>query len=150
MIEIKEKICRQLKAQLELKAAEARQALAALKESRNSETKSSAGDKYETGRAMVQMEMDKHEVQLSKTQSLIHELSRIDIERPYEKAETGSLVLTTQGNYFISVGLGKLEVGEETVYVISLASPVGMLLKGKRAGDTVQFQGKDFTIKEIL
>ncbi len=37
------------------------------KESRNNDTKSSAGDKYETGRAMMQIELDKNEAQLNKT-----------------------------------------------------------------------------------
>jgi hypothetical protein len=123
--------------------------LAALKESRDGETKSSAGDKYETARAMTQIEMEKTEVQLENIRLLQHELSRIDLDNTYHTAETGSLVITGESKYFISVGIGKVVVGNETVYVISAASPLGQFLSGKSAGDKGIFQGKEFRIQSI-
>ena len=149
MKEFKKEICEQLQAMLAAKAAEALQMLATLKESRDGETKSSAGDKYETARAMTQIEMEKTEVQLENIRLLQHDLSRIDLDQPYNTVETGSLVITGEGKYFISVGIGKVIVGNETVYVISAASPLGRFLSGKSAGDQGTFQGKEFRIQSI-
>jgi hypothetical protein len=56
---IKEEIHQTLMKQLEEQILQAKQDLSLAKESRDSDTKSSAGDKYETGREMMQREMDK-------------------------------------------------------------------------------------------
>ena len=119
-------------------------------DSRNNETKSSAGDKFETGRAMVQYELEKAQVQLGKTLWLEKELSKIDILKTHNQAMFGCLVITTQGNYFIAVAWGKIEVDEETVFCISLSSPLGKILQNKRVGDTVNFQGNEICITRIL
>lgn len=149
-LSIKVQIYDQIKTILEAKASAAKLAIASAKESRDNDTKSSAGDKYETGRAMMQMEMDKSEMQLSKALSQISELSKIDLNRQYQKVEFGSLVLSSQGNYFISIGIGKIEVENTIYYAISLASPIGALLNKKSIGSVVSFQGKEITIKDIL
>jgi len=119
------------------------------KESRNSETKSSVGDKYETSRAMVQFEIEKHTIQLLKAQQQKHELSQINLQKKYNNVDFGSLVFTNHGNYFISIGLGKIEVGNETFYCISLASPIGKVFHNKGVGNKINFQGKDFVLLEI-
>lgn len=120
------------------------------KESRDNETKSTAGDKYETGRAMVQFELEKNSEQLNKAIQLKNELAKIDLSKNYDKAVFGSIVKTTQENYFISVGLGKINVGLETFYAVSMASPIGKILNKKQVGDYVNFQGKKIRITEIL
>ena len=119
------------------------------KESRDSETKSSVGDKYETSRTMAQIEIQKNETQLQKTRMLQKELSKIEINKIFDVVEFGSLVLTNQEHYFISLGLGKIIVDEKEIFAISLASPIGKSLEGKKIGDTVQFQQKEIEILEI-
>jgi len=123
--------------------------IAATLAARNSDTKSSAGDKHEVGRAMVQQELDQLETQLSKVQVMQQELARVPPERVYEHAGFGSLVGTDQGNYFIAIGLGAVEVDGETCYAISLASPIGQALKDKGVGDAVDFNGKRITVEKI-
>jgi len=44
------------------------------KKSRDNETKSSVGDKFETGRARLQTEIDRYNIQLNKTRQLKNEL----------------------------------------------------------------------------
>lgn len=120
------------------------------KESKNNETKSSAGDKYETGRAMMQQEQEKNEIQLSKNLNLKNLLLQIDLEQDYKTIKFGSLVITNQGKYFIAVGLGKIKIENETYFVISLDSPIGKLLTGKLPGEKVTFRTNQIEIKEIL
>lgn len=78
-----------------------------------------------------------------------NEIARINLEKEYKKVEFGSLVITSEGNYFISIGIGKLVVDNNIYYFVSLASPIGIAIKDKIAGDSVQFQGRQITIKEI-
>ena len=147
---VKEQICNKLQEMLGRKVEIAIRAIESAKEARDNDTKSSAGDKYETGRAMMQIELEKNEVQLSRAINLQKELSRINTQKEYNKVEFGSLVVTNQGAYFISIGIGKIEVNNENYYSISLASPIGKLLKDKIVGDRVQFQGREFTIRDIV
>ena len=125
-------------------------AIGLAKESRDNDTKSSAGDKYETGRAMMQLEMDKNEAQKSKILNLKRELSRINVQKEYSKAEFGSLIASNQGNYFISVGIGKMELANKIYYSVSLVSPIGKLLHNKKVGDKFLFQKKEFVINSIV
>lgn len=148
--EIKELIISRLHEIVDLKIETASSAVESAKESRNSDTKSSAGDKHETGRAMMQIELEKNEIQLNKALALKQELNQIIIRNKFKKVEYGSLVITDQGNYFISIGIGKLEISKEVYYAISLASPIGKLLQNKTTGDKVQFQEKEINIKEII
>lgn len=146
---IKEVLYQQLKTILEQKQATAKIAIQAAIEARDNETKSSAGDKHETGRAMMQREQARNEAQLNKIITLKNELQQVKIQQKSTKVMLGSLVCTTRGNYFLSIGLGKLMVQADTYYAISTAAPIGQLLLGKKVGEEVQFQGKTFSIKTI-
>lgn len=134
---------------LKVRIDDAMQTIASAMESRNNDTKSSAGDKFETGREMIQMEINNNEIQLNKAHILQQELSKIDLHKISEKIEPGSLVITNHENYFISVAMGKIMVDDQTYYAISLASPIGLLLSGKRKGDQVSFQNRTLEIQEL-
>ena len=67
-----------------------------------SETKSSAGDKHETGRAMLQLERERLGNQLAEAKKLQESLRKLQIENTYNKVAFGSLVRTNQLNYFIA------------------------------------------------
>ncbi len=135
---------------IERRLSEARIAIDAAKESRDSETKSSVGDKYETGRTLMQQEVEKNRVLLHKTERLKAELEKIDVNKKHDCVEFGSLVITNQHTYFISTALGKIEIDGETCFCISLASPVGKLLQNKKVDDEFIFQNKKIKILEIL
>ena len=120
------------------------------KESRDSDTKSSAGDKFETGREMMQREMDKISASIDQSKNQLNFLSKINLNRSYSIVDLGCLITTDQGIYYISIGLGKVEINTEIIYAISLDSPIGQLLKGKREGDILEFRGKTLKINQLL
>ena len=64
------------------------------------------------------------------------------MDRTFDRIGFGSLVTTDQGVYFIAIGVGAVNVDGETVYAISIQSPIGQALAGKRVGDEVVFGGK--------
>lgn len=145
----KSSLLAQLLEMLHSRLEEAQQTLLATQASLGNETKSTAGDKYETGRAMVQIELQKLAMQRDKVDQQIQILTKVDAQKPCEKVEFGALVQTDKERYFIAVGLGKVELESGVVYVISLDSPIGRALQDKKAGDRIHFQGRDLQIKAI-
>ncbi len=119
-------------------------------ESRDNETKSNVGDKYETTREMMQLEIEKNMVQLNKYELQKNELLKINPIRKNSKVEFASLVFTTENTYFISIGLGKIQIENEVVFCISLISPIGKALLNKKVGDEINFQDKKIAITGIV
>lgn len=124
-------------------------AIASIKASRNNETKSSMGDKFETSRAMMQTELQKNELQLSKAKFLQNELSKINIYKKHEQINFGTLAITNHGKYFISIGIGKITLNSQTYYAISLASPIGKQLFNKTKGEEFTFQNKKIKLLDL-
>ncbi len=120
-----------------------------IQESLTSETKSSAGDKHETGRAMLQLEREKAGHQLAEIEKLKASLSRIDVTKFSEILGLGSIVLTSNANYFISISAGQMQVGVQSFFAISPDTPIGLLLMGKSIGDVVVFRDTKFTIEDF-
>jgi len=114
-----------------------------------SETKSTAGDKHETGRAMLQLEREKLGKQLLEIEKLQEVLSKLDTSTSSKTIGFGSIVHTTQANYFIAISAGILEVNSKMYYAISSTTPIGLLLMGKQKGDSITFK-VEFTILEVL
>lgn len=139
----------QCRAHVQQRIETARQAMEAAQESANSESKSSAGDKYETGRAMAQLERDRYAQQLDGALTLEQELARINSEKEYSTVQPGSLVTTNRGTFFISISAGKLRVDNKDIFAVSPASPVGVALAGRRAGEEVMFNKMVYTIISV-
>ena len=146
---IKAALLAELLDHLEQTIAETEQAIASAKESRDNDSKCSAGDKYETGRAMMQIELENNGRQLEKTRLAKQDLQQLNLQEPHTLVSQGSLVYTNQGIYFISIGFGKLELAEQPYYAISLASPIGQALKQAKVGDRISFQGNVLEVLRI-
>ena len=127
-----------------------RTAIDAAQRSANEETKSSSGDKYETGRAMAQLEIEKNTAQYAEALKLKNSLDRIRIDLSAETVQPGSLVLTDQGVFFIAISLGKVVIAKESYLVIAPASPLGLRLIGARPGDRVDFRDKTYVVKQLI
>lgn len=139
----------QLSIVLEQRATALQAELSSTLEARNSDTKSSAGDKHEVGRAMVQQELDQLEGRLVSIRSMQQELARVSMDRDHEQVGFGSLVTTDHGSYFIAIGLGAVDTRDGTCHAISLASPLGKALRGKRPDDVVTVNGRPIRILEL-
>jgi transcription elongation GreA/GreB family factor len=117
--------------------------------SANQEEKSSAGDKYETGRAMAQLERDKAATQVAEALKLREIFSRINPDKIFKTVEIGTLVQTDQAHYFLGVAAGKLTINGIECLTISTASPIGQMMMGKKPGDCITFNKQTFVIREV-
>lgn len=134
---------------LDDKMAELNETSERLSQSKNSESKSTAGDKHETGRAMMHLEEEKLSRQMTETTKLRNILAKLDPTIKCETAVLGALIDTSKGWFYLSVGLGNTKVGDDSVVVISLGSPIGHLFFGTQAGDSFTFNGNKFDIVSV-
>ncbi|SMG33353.1 3-oxoacyl-ACP synthase [Arenibacter troitsensis] len=120
-----------------------------LQEALTSETKSSAGDKHETGRAMIQLEREKLGNQLAEAQLLQELFKKIPLQSSSSQVGLGSLVLTDQQNYYMGISAGELKLEGVSYYAIAPNTPIGKLLLGKAVGDMVVFNSRKIVIRQI-
>ena len=149
MVSIKQSIKSEVLRQLVLKIEDISTAIISLTESRDANMKSSAGDKHETSRAKIQIEIDQLSKQLINAQRQKNNLSIIDISHLHSIADVGSLVETTKGYFFISIGWGRIQIQDENYFVISIESPIGRLLKNKKKGDSIQFRDTAYDMLSV-
>ncbi len=120
-----------------------------LEDSLKSETKSTAGDKHETGRAMVQLEREKMGKQLAEAEKMKHLLAKVPLENTNANIGLGSWVQTSENNYFLAISAGEANTNGISTYCISTATPIGRLLLGKTVGDTIEFKGTKMLVNKI-
>lgn len=121
----------------------------ALMDAKTSETKSSAGDKYETGMAMIQNQEELYTRQLAETTVIYNAMRKIDPAKPCNQVENGALVQVPGGLFYIIAGMGKLVVDDTAYFAISLGSPIGAALKFKKAGSYYTYNDQHVPINEI-
>ncbi len=149
-----------LKLKLELKAAcinilqqriaNARQAMQQAQESANSEDKSSAGDKHETARAMSQLDRDMHARQEAEAKQELQLINKLTIDTLHEIVKAGTIVICKEYSFFISLGLGALQIEQQKIISLSPLAPIAKILDKKKAGDNFVFNGKTVEILDVF
>jgi len=117
--------------------------------SANEETKSSAGDKYETGRAMAQLEIEKNTKQLAEAEKLLGMLNSMLAENTSSVIIPGSLILTDKGVFYIAISIGQVTIDQNSYFIIAPDSPIGKVFMGKKNGDIVEWNKVTYSIKSI-
>ncbi len=114
----------------------------------NNDTKSSMGDKYETGREMLQQEINNLQGQLNEVVKQQNFLKTI-LPKTCDKAEKGALVTTENGLFFISVSLGEIIIENQKIICISPESPLAKAMNEKKEGDAFFLNNISRKIVEI-
>lgn len=149
MIELKKALKEQCLQNLRSRKSIAEEAMKGAQDSANQETKSSAGDKYETGRAMAQQERDKFAAQVAQLTKSIKVLEQMPVIEN-KVAEYGALVKTSSGVYFLAISYGSLTQNDEKYFAVSPTSPIGQALLGLKKGGATTFNGQTLEIVEVF
>jgi transcription elongation GreA/GreB family factor len=149
-ISLKRQLLNQCKAYADLRIATAKQSMNHAQQAANEEGKSSAGDKYETGRAMMQIERDKAAQQLEEALKLKSIVDHINPDLKHHKVMQGSLVITNSKKIFIAIGIGKMDVDGESYLVVAPTAPIGKALIGLNVNSQITFNKELLIIQEIL
>ena len=116
----------------------------------SSDSKSSAGDKHETGRAMMQQEQAHLGKLLSALEQQKATVERLNHQSSSQVIADGSLVITSDKAFYIAIPLGKILVDEQEVHFISGESPLGAKLKGKKMDEQIEMNGVIHHIRSVF
>jgi len=119
-------------------------------EAANQEEKSSAGDKYETSRAMGHLQKDMHSRQQAENARELATLHQVRVDMIYSTAVAGAFIQCSDINFFIAAGLGKQQLHDQTIIFLSPAAPLAKTLYQRRAGDSFVFNGRTLIIQDIF
>ena len=150
MIELKKQLYNQCIAYVQNRLDAAQLAINEAQKASNDDTKSSAGDKYETGREMAQQEANRNMGQLNEANKLKIALNRISPNSISDTVDTGSLVITDKASFYIAISAGTLKVNSAEYFAVSPFSPVGLKLKGLKAGDEINLNEKIYLVKKVF
>ena len=137
-------------AELNKRLEKVKKLISNLQDSLTTETKSTAGDKHETGRAMVQLEREKMGIQLAAIQKSIRTLSRVVLDTNSNKIHLGSVVYTSQANYFVAISIGEVSFEDVSYYAIGAQTPIGKLLLGREKDEVFEFNGQQIAITAVF
>ncbi|KPH10919.1 hypothetical protein [Chryseobacterium sp. ERMR1:04] len=114
----------------------------------SNDTKSSMGDKYETGREMLQQEINNLQRQLNETLNQQNIIQKINAE-PSSKVQNGALVKTNKGLFYIAASLGEIVSEGQKIMTVSVESPLVKAMFGKEIEETFTINNIHQTIENI-
>ncbi|MBS1663357.1 MAG: hypothetical protein JST68_20100 [Bacteroidetes bacterium] len=128
----------------------ARAVIDAAQEAANNEEKSSAGDKYETGRAMGHLQQEMHAKQLTEYVKELSILHSVNTDILYNEGRAGAFLKGTDQSFFIAAGLGKQTLEGQMIFFLSPHAPLAKILQNKKAGDNITFNSIKTTIQMVF
>jgi transcription elongation GreA/GreB family factor len=150
MNELKHQLLKYCEQFVEARIASYQNSIHNTQQASNEESKSSAGDKFETSRAMMHIENEQNQKLLSEALQLKIPLSKINPHHVSTQVELGSLVITEQAQYFIAISIGLVKMEQANIFIISPSSPIAQSLMHKKVNDTFTFQQKIQRITQLL
>ena len=147
-LELKQAVATEVARQIQFKIDELAGEIHALQQDRSGESKSSAGDKHETGRAMMALELERLEIQMMKAKKAMAELNSVSFG-PNSRAEQGALIVTNRNHFMLAVALGKVHAMNRDVWVISVVSPMGQAMLYRRPSEVFEVNGTRYEILSI-
>lgn len=127
----------------------ATEAYKSAQDSANEETKNTASDD-DNSKAMLQIEAEQKAKHMLEARKLKDEMLRINSVAENNQVSPGSLVITSLGNYYVSISAGKIDVDKKSYFAISMSAPIAQALKGKKTGDKVKFNDKMIEILDVI
>ena len=98
----------------------------------------------EQNELLVRME---HELLFLKNELMT--LENIDSDQICDRIQEGAVVVTDQRIFFVSTSIETVDVNESSVFGLSTHAPIYSEMKGKKKGDTIQFNGLRYQILDV-
>ncbi len=132
------------------KVSKAKEYMNSIEQSIQGESKSTAGDKHDTTRELMQQERNKAAQNLSNQILVQKTLIQLLNSSSSERVGFGSLIETDKGSIFIGLALGRILYNQVYVVCISPLSPLARAFQGSVEGDCVGFNSIQYEIQKVL
>lgn len=148
--QIKSKLFEKIKTRIQEKTIQVKNDLQDLFESKKTQEKSSAGDKYETSRELISREEEMLGARLKELERQQNQIEML-IQHKHEDdfIKKGSLICLSGKWIFCGIAIGEFTISEITVMTISEQSPLYLLLKHKKSGEQIVLNGKSMNIEFV-
>lgn len=146
----KKQILEIFKQQVEDKILDLKNQIKDLTEDAQNDAKGSAGDKHETGLAMMHLEQEKLNNKLKLAIDQLHILNIIDPDKTMKKVALGALLELPLGYFFVCDALQPIMFNNIKIVPLSINAPIYQALKAKIKEEVIEFNGKKNLIKNIL
>lgn len=113
------------------------------------ENNKSSDEEDDSGSGKLMSDLEKNMQYLNDAAKMKDVLNQINPKMSSSVIGLGTFVQTTLRDFFVSISAGELILESKTVYAISLGSPIGTALIGKKAGDKIEFNGNTILIKSV-
>ena len=121
-----------------------------LQEALNAESRSTAGDKHDTGRAMIHREIQQVESTLKRVEEAIDSMLRIEQSKQKPNRVAAGVLVETNGPWvLVGVAFGRLELPTCEIVGASSKAPLAQAWHGSVVGDVVNMGPKKWTIKAL-
>ncbi|MEI8045880.1 MAG: hypothetical protein WCI92_00770 [Bacteroidota bacterium] len=107
-------------------------------------------DRYDSFRAQLMRKRDMLAQQLSAVEEELRYIRQIKPGMASSKIEPGALIILDTQTLYILVGIGKILIDNQAVYVVSPIVPLVVAMKGLKKGDSFTFRGTKMNILEIV
>jgi len=139
-----------LNERIESKIRKANEYMESIQESIRSESKSTAGDKHDTTRELMQQERNKAAQNIS--HQLLAQKTILELQKSKASDEIGfgSLVQTDQSWIYIGLSIGKVLYNDLEVLCVSPVSPLARAFESKSENEEVDFNGVVYSIEKVV
>jgi len=141
------KICTYL---IKQRIANLDEAIKSAQESANGEEKSSAGDKYETSRAMGHLAQEMLSTQLEDARNDLAVANALNPDVLHSTVMAGTVVVCKEYTLYVSVGLGNTVVDGQKVMLLSQQAPIAGIIYQKKVGEQFTFNAKTVTVLDVF
>jgi transcription elongation GreA/GreB family factor len=145
----KNQVFEQIETELKIKIDETQQEISSLQQEMSEDTKSSAGDKFETSREMMNQSINRLQDSLQQHKKQLQQLQGLKGSKSSEKVNMGSFVSCEKTCFLFGLAFGKVNSTKENIFALSLNSPLGRIFLDKKVGDIVKMNQSNYTIKSI-
>ncbi len=127
----------------------AKEAMLEAQENANSEEGSSE-EMTESYREQMHQTRDMYAIKWRSSQNDLDLLEAVPAYDIKPVIESGAVVQTNTGNFFIAIGMNKLTVSGETFFPISTSAPIFQAMVGMKKGDSFQFRDRQYEITDVF
>ncbi len=127
----------------------AREAMIEAQENANSE-EGSPEEMTESYREQMHQTRDMYAIKWRNSQNDLELLESVPAYDLKPVIETGAIVKTSSQNFFIAIGMNKIQVGDETFFPISTSAPIFQAMVSLKKGASFQFRDKHYEITDLF
>lgn len=140
-----------IRTHLEERLKELTSELRDLSEGNNDNLKSTAGDDHDTERAMLHQEMERLSDRADAERKILVDFDRLEsLNLLNDEVGYGHIVRTDRGYFMLGIPFGKIVMYGMPLLGISMTSPMGMALKGRKRNEAFEVNQNTYTVLDFL